>query len=66
MLHAFGWEPIRCFDTFSMGWGKVADTVIASTQLIGASFNATNVSVYVADLSVSNFCFVHVHGWKSY
>lgn len=51
MLHAFGWEPIRCFDTFSMGWGKVADTVIASTQLIGASFNATNVSVYVADLS---------------
>ncbi|XP_041455227.1 katanin p80 WD40 repeat-containing subunit B1 [Lytechinus variegatus] len=51
MLHAFGWEPIRCFDTFSMGWGKVADTIIASTQLIGASFNATNVSVYVADLS---------------
>lgn len=51
MLHAFGWEPIRCFDTFSMGWGKVADTVIASTQLIGASFNSTNVSVYVADLS---------------
>lgn len=43
-----------------MGWGKVADTVIASTQLIGASFNATNVSVYVADLSVSNFCLVHV------
>ncbi|XP_071494465.1 katanin p80 WD40 repeat-containing subunit B1-like [Diadema antillarum] len=51
MLHVFGWEPIRCFDTFSMGWGRVADSVVASTQLIGASYNSTNVSVYVADLS---------------
>ena len=53
MLHVFGWEPVRCYDTFAMGWGKVADMAVANTQLIGAAYSQTNVSVHVVDLSVS-------------
>ena len=54
MLHVFGWEPVRCYDTFAMGWGKVADMAVANSQLIGAAYNSTNVSVHVVDLSVSS------------
>ncbi|XP_022091936.1 LOW QUALITY PROTEIN: katanin p80 WD40 repeat-containing subunit B1-like [Acanthaster planci] len=54
MLHVFGWEPVCCFDTFSMGWGRVADMAVASSQLIGASFNQTNVSVHIVDLERVN------------
>ncbi|XP_038069897.1 katanin p80 WD40 repeat-containing subunit B1-like [Patiria miniata] len=54
MLHVYGWEPACCYDTFSMGWGRVADLAVASSQLIGASFNQTNVSVHVVDLQRVN------------
>ncbi|XP_072013551.1 katanin p80 WD40 repeat-containing subunit B1-like [Amphiura filiformis] len=54
MMHVFGWEPVRCYDTFAMGWGKVADMAVANTQLIGAAFNQTNVSVHVVDLTRIN------------
>ncbi|XP_078689523.1 katanin p80 WD40 repeat-containing subunit B1-like isoform X2 [Branchiostoma floridae x Branchiostoma belcheri] len=50
-LRVFAWEPGRCLDAFSMGWGKVADISVASSQLIGASFSQTNVSVYIVDLN---------------
>ena len=53
MLHIFGWEPMRCYDTLSMAWGKVSDMSVANSQLIGAAFNQTNISVHVVDLSVS-------------
>eukprot|EP00058_Branchiostoma_floridae_P017362 XP_002602850.1 hypothetical protein BRAFLDRAFT_128944 [Branchiostoma floridae] len=53
-LRVFAWEPGRCLDAFSMGWGKVADISVASSQLIGASFSQTNVSVYIVDLNVTS------------
>lgn len=49
-MRVYGWEPVRCYDSFSLAWGKVADIAISSSQLIGASFNQTNVSVWVVDL----------------
>ncbi|XP_033626251.1 katanin p80 WD40 repeat-containing subunit B1-like [Asterias rubens] len=54
MLHAYGWEPVCLYDTFSMGWGRVADMAVASSQLIGASFNQTNVSIHVVNLTKVN------------
>lgn len=53
-LHVFGWEPVRCFDAFSMSWGKVEDMVVANSQLIGASCHQTNVSLYVVDINKIN------------
>ncbi|XP_028665540.1 katanin p80 WD40 repeat-containing subunit B1 [Erpetoichthys calabaricus] len=50
-LRVYGWEPDRCFDVVSVTWGKVADLAICSNQLIGVSFNLTNVSSFVVDLS---------------
>ncbi|XP_014663977.1 PREDICTED: katanin p80 WD40 repeat-containing subunit B1-like isoform X7 [Priapulus caudatus] len=50
LLKVHGWEPARCYDSLAMGWGKVADAAIAQNQLIGASFNQTNVLVYVVDV----------------
>lgn len=49
-MRVYGWEPVRCYDSFSLSWGKVADMAISSSQLIGASFLQTNVSVWVVDL----------------
>ncbi|KAL9974462.1 hypothetical protein ACROYT_G011496 [Oculina patagonica] len=49
-MRVYGWEPVRCYDSFSLAWGKVADIAISSSQLIGASYNQTNVSVWVVDL----------------
>ncbi|XP_020612639.1 katanin p80 WD40 repeat-containing subunit B1-like [Orbicella faveolata] len=49
-MRVYGWEPVRCYDSFSLGWGKVADIAISSSQLIGASYHQTNVSVWVVDL----------------
>ncbi|XP_033113143.1 katanin p80 WD40 repeat-containing subunit B1-like isoform X1 [Anneissia japonica] len=54
MLRVYSWEPVQCFDSVYMGWGKVADMAVSSQQIIGASFNQTNVAVYVADLSKIN------------
>ncbi|XP_070574118.1 katanin p80 WD40 repeat-containing subunit B1-like [Ptychodera flava] len=53
-LRVYGWEPARCYDSYSMGWGKIGDIAVASNQLIGASYNLTNVSIYVVDLSRTN------------
>ncbi|XP_071958298.1 katanin p80 WD40 repeat-containing subunit B1-like [Antedon mediterranea] len=54
MLRVYSWEPVQCYDSLYMGWGKVADMAVSSQQIIGASFNQTNVAVYVADLSKIN------------
>ncbi|XP_036399849.1 katanin p80 WD40 repeat-containing subunit B1 [Megalops cyprinoides] len=50
-LRVYGWEPDRCFDVVSVGWGRVADLAICNNQLIGVSYNLTNVSSYVVDLN---------------
>uniref|UniRef100_A0A673Y5D1 Katanin p80 WD40 repeat-containing subunit B1 n=1 Tax=Salmo trutta TaxID=8032 RepID=A0A673Y5D1_SALTR len=50
-LRVYGWEPDRCFDVVSVGWGKVADLAICNHQLIGVSHKLTNVSSYVVDLT---------------
>ncbi|XP_074646199.1 katanin p80 WD40 repeat-containing subunit B1-like [Tubulanus polymorphus] len=59
VLKVYGWEPTRCFDSIAMGWGKVADIAIAhsvkQSQLIGATFNSTNVSTFVVDLQFCTF-----------
>uniref|UniRef100_A0A6Q2WZA9 Katanin p80 WD40 repeat-containing subunit B1 n=1 Tax=Esox lucius TaxID=8010 RepID=A0A6Q2WZA9_ESOLU len=49
-LRVYGWEPDRCFDLVPVGWGKVADLAVCNHQLIGVSYNLTNVSSYVVDL----------------
>lgn len=51
LLKVYGWEPFRCYDTISTGWGRVADLAVAQTQLIGATFQSSSVSVYVLDLN---------------
>ncbi|KAI1889958.1 hypothetical protein AGOR_G00168270 [Albula goreensis] len=50
-LRVYGWEPDRCFDVVPVGWGRVADLAICNNQLIGVSYNLTNVSSYVVDLN---------------
>ncbi|KAM9408631.1 katanin p80 WD40 repeat-containing subunit B1-like isoform 2-T4 [Pholidichthys leucotaenia] len=49
-LRVFGWEPDRCFDVVSVGWGKVSDLAICNQQLIGVSHQLSAVSSYVVDL----------------
>lgn len=44
------WEPHRVSDSISMGWGKIKDIAVASKQLIAASHQMSNVSIYVVDL----------------
>lgn len=50
-LRVYGWEPDRCFDLVPVGWGRVSDLAICNHQLIGVSYNMTNVSSYVVDLT---------------
>ncbi|PNF32849.1 Katanin p80 WD40 repeat-containing subunit B1 [Cryptotermes secundus] len=50
VLKVYGWEPARTHDTIPMGWGKIQDISTAQNQLIGASFQLTNVSLYAVDL----------------
>ena len=33
-MRVYGWEPVRCYDSFSLSWGKVADMAISSSQLV--------------------------------
>ena len=33
-MRVYGWEPVRCYDSFSLGWGKVADIAVSSNQLV--------------------------------
>ena len=49
-LKVYGWEPGRTLDTVVLNWGKVADIVVTQNQLIGASFQSSDVAVYVVDL----------------
>jgi len=49
-LKVHTWEPPQIRDTLMMGWGKIKDISIASTQLIGAAYQMSNVSLYVVDL----------------
>ncbi|KAM9408336.1 katanin p80 WD40 repeat-containing subunit B1-like [Pholidichthys leucotaenia] len=53
-LRVFGWEPDRCFDVVSVGWGKVSDLAICNQQLIGVSHQLSTVSSYVVDLKRVN------------
>lgn len=36
-LRVFGWEPDRCFDVVTAGWGKVSDLAICNQQLVCSS-----------------------------
>ena len=38
-MRVYGWEPVRCYDSFSLGWGKVADIAISSSQLVSDNNN---------------------------
>lgn len=51
MLRVYGWEPARMLDSVPVMWGKVQDIAATSTQLIGASFFLTNVSIWIVDLT---------------
>ena len=33
-MRVYGWEPVRCYDSFSLAWGKVADIAVSSSQLV--------------------------------
>jgi len=37
-LRVYGWEPAKCFDTLTTGWGRVCDIAIAQKQLVCISF----------------------------
>jgi len=50
-LRAYSWEPSYCYDAQTLGWGKVADMAFSSNQLIGASYHAPNVSVWVVNMN---------------
>uniref|UniRef100_A0A8C5E880 Katanin p80 WD40 repeat-containing subunit B1 n=1 Tax=Gouania willdenowi TaxID=441366 RepID=A0A8C5E880_GOUWI len=47
-LRVFGWEPDRCFDVVSVGWGKVSELSVSNQQLVRSS--ASMVSLYAVDL----------------
>ncbi|CAB4068467.1 KATNB1 [Lepeophtheirus salmonis] len=49
-LKVQNWEPNKLCDNLLMGWGKLKDIAIASTQLIGAAHQMSTVSLYVVDL----------------
>jgi len=49
-LRVYGWEPSRVHDSLCIFWGKLADMTVTSNQLLGASFQHTNVSVWVVDI----------------
>lgn len=49
-LRVYGWEPARVHDSLHIFWGKIADMTVHSNQMIGASFQHTNVSVWVVDI----------------
>ncbi|XP_057328062.1 katanin p80 WD40 repeat-containing subunit B1-like isoform X2 [Microplitis mediator] len=51
LLEVHRWEPARTLDTVTTSWGKVQDIAIAQTQLFAASFNGSNVKLFVCDLN---------------
>jgi len=50
-LRAYSWEPCYCIDAQTLGWGRVSDMSFSSNQLIGASYQATNISIWVASMT---------------
>ncbi|XP_046842811.1 LOW QUALITY PROTEIN: katanin p80 WD40 repeat-containing subunit B1-like [Xenia sp. Carnegie-2017] len=48
-LKLYGWEPVRCFDSCTVGWGKISDMVFASGKLVAASFCQTIASIWEVD-----------------
>ncbi|XP_057364598.1 katanin p80 WD40 repeat-containing subunit B1-like isoform X2 [Daphnia carinata] len=49
-LRVYGWEPCRILDCIPLPWGRIQDMAVTSSQLIGVSYNLSNVSIYVIDL----------------
>ncbi|XP_046441601.1 katanin p80 WD40 repeat-containing subunit B1-like isoform X3 [Daphnia pulex] len=49
-LRVYGWEPCRILDCIPLPWGRIQDMAVTSGQLIGVSYNLSNVSIYVIDL----------------
>ena len=41
-MRVYGWEPVRCYDSFSLAWGKVADIAISSSQLVSDKYYSCN------------------------
>lgn len=50
-LRVFGWEPDRCFDVVTAGWGKVSDLAICNQQLVSSSAHRLLPSVLKASSS---------------
>lgn len=44
-LRVFGWEPDRCFDLVTVGWGKVSDLAVCNQQLVRSSAHRPLLSV---------------------
>ena len=36
-LQIYGWEPVRCFESFTTGWGKISDLVVTSDKVVSLS-----------------------------
>ena len=56
-MRVYGWEPVRCYDSFSLAWGKVADIAVSSSQLVSyrymyCTFNTLVLYVHVLYLFV--------------
>ena len=51
-VQVWAWEPVRCFDTVSVGWSRVADMCLHDGRVLGASFTNTHVNVWSIDLMV--------------
>lgn len=49
-LRVYGWEPCQILDCIPLPWGRIQDMAVTSSQLIGVSYNLSNVSIYVVDL----------------
>ncbi|KAG9136672.1 hypothetical protein Leryth_004459 [Lithospermum erythrorhizon] len=50
-LKVVSWEPIRCHDSFDVGWSKLSDLNIHEGKLLGCSYNQSCVGVWVVDIS---------------
>jgi katanin p80 WD40 repeat-containing subunit B1 len=49
-LKVYNWEPVECLDSIATHWGRAADLTITQNQLIGASFQQSNVSIFIVDI----------------
>lgn len=37
-MQIYGWEPVRCFESFPLGWGRVADLSLSSNQMVSMNW----------------------------